>query len=156
MKGDKRMKYIIKTFNDLTNEELYKILKARVDVFVVEQTCPYPEIDNYDQEAIHYFLNDGEEIMGYVRILPSGSRYSEASIGRVLVTKASRGNGYARDIMEKAIQYIYDEWKETKIKLQAQVYLEKFYASLGFERISEEYLEDNIPHVDMIRRGEVT
>jgi len=156
MKGDKGMRYIIKTFNDLTNEELYKIMKARVDVFVVEQTCPYPEIDNYDQEAIHYFINDGEEIMGYVRILPSGSRYSEASIGRVLVTKASRGNGYARDIMEKAIQYIRDEWKETKIKLQAQVYLEKFYVSLGFERISEEYLEDNIAHVDMIRRGEVS
>lgn len=156
MKGDKGMRYIIKTFNDLTNEELYKIMKARVDVFVVEQTCPYPEIDNYDQEAIHYFLSDGEEIMGYVRILPSGSRYSEASIGRVLVTKASRGNGYARDIMEKAIQYIRDEWKETKIKLQAQVYLEKFYVSLGFERISEEYLEDNIAHVDMIRRGEVS
>src|SRR5699024_5784093 len=156
MKGDKRMKYIIKTFNDLTNEELYKILKARVDVFVVEQTCPYPEIDNYDQEAIHYFLNDGEEIMGYVRILPSGSRYSAASIGRVIVTTASRANGYARNIITKAIQYRYDAWKETKIKLQAQVYLETFYASLGFERISAEYLEDNIPHVDMIRRGEVT
>lgn len=148
------MKYFNKTFNDLTNEELYKILKARVDVFVVEQACPYPEIDNYDQDAIHYFLSDGEEIMGYVRILPSGSRYNEASIGRVLVTKGSRGNGYARDLMEKAIKYIRAEWKETEIKLQAQVYLEAFYTSLGFERISEEYLEDNIPHVDMLWREE--
>lgn len=144
------MKYYIKSFSELTNNELYKLLKARVDVFVVEQACPYPEIDNYDQDAIHYFLKNKQDIVAMVRLLPSGTRYSEASIGRVLVTKKYRNQGYAREIMEKALLFIRNEWKEAKIKLQAQVYLEKFYASLGFKRITEEYLEDNIPHVDMI------
>ena len=144
------MEYYIKTFNELTNDELYQLLKARVDVFVVEQNCPYPEIDNYDQEATHYFLKDNEAIAALVRLLPSGSRYKEASIGRVLVTEKYRGHGYARDIMNKAMKYIENEWNEGKIKLQAQTYLEKFYSSLGFKRISDEYLEDNIPHIDMI------
>lgn len=150
------MTYFIKKFNELTNEELYKILQARVDVFVVEQACPYPEIDGYDQKATHYFSRDGENIMAYVRLLPSGSRYSEASIGRVLVMEKYRGNGYAREIMRRAIAYVRHDWGASKIKLQAQVYLEKFYASLGFERVSEDYLEDNIPHVDMIWREEIT
>lgn len=144
------MKYVIKTFDELTNHELYQILKTRVDVFVVEQTCPYPEIDDYDQHAIHYFLKEKNNLVAYTRLLPSQSRYNEASIGRVLVTPKYRKHGYAREMMERAIKYINYEWKETKIKLQAQVYLESFYTSLGFIRVSEEYLEDNIPHVDMI------
>ena len=144
------MEYYIKTFHELTNEELYQLLKARVDVFVVEQECPYPEIDNYDQQAIHYFLKDNEDIVALVRLLPAGFRYKKPSIGRVLVTEKYRGHGYARDIMNKAIKYIQKEWNEDKMKLQAQVYLEKFYSSLGFKRISDEYLEDNIPHIDMI------
>jgi|SRR5690625_3784532 len=150
MKGDGKMEYVIKTFDELTNKELYQLLKTRVDVFVVEQTCPYPEIDDYDQHAIHYFLKEKNNIVAYVRLLPSRSRYKEASIGRVLVTQKYRKCGYAREMMEKAIKYINHEWKETKIKLQAQVYLERFYTSFGFIRTSAEYLEDNIPHVDMI------
>lgn len=144
------MEYVIKTFDELTSKELYQLLKVRVDVFVVEQTCPYPEIDDYDQHAIHYFLKEKNNIVAYVRLLPSRSRYKEASIGRVLVTQEYRKCGYAREMMKKAIKYINNEWKETKIKLQAQVYLENFYTSLGFIRTSAEYLEDNIPHVDMI------
>src|SRR5690625_7721587 len=82
------MKYVIKTFDELTNHELYQILKTRVDVFVVEQTCPYPEIDDYDQHAIHYFLKEKNNLVAYTRLLPSQLRYNEASIGRVLVTRS--------------------------------------------------------------------
>lgn len=144
------MNYFIKSFHELTNDELYQLLKARVDIFVVEQACPYPDLDDFDQEAMHYFLKDKDKLGALVRLLPSGSRYHEASIGRVLVAESYRGYGYARDIMTRAIDYIQNEWGERRIKLQAQLYLEKFYASLGFKRITNEYVEDNIPHVDMI------
>lgn len=140
----------IKAFQELSNEEMYSLLKARTDVFVVEQKCPYPELDNYDQVAMHCFFEEDGEIVANVRILPSHSRYPEASIGRVLVVKKYRNQGYARMIMEKAMTYIQTEWNNNKIKIQAQVYLEPFYSSLGFERITDNYLEDDIPHVDMI------
>lgn len=144
------MKWFIKEFNELSLNELYNILKARVDIFVVEQACAYPEIDNYDQQSLHLFLKDGEKIVAYVRILPANSKYPEVSIGRVIVTKNYRGQGYAADIMKKAIDYIYTEWQEEVIKIQAQHYLNTFYSSLGFEQITDIYLEDNIPHIDML------
>lgn len=153
LKKVKKMNYEIKSFQELTNNELYQILKARVDVFVVEQKCPYPELDTFDQGAMHYYLKNGQDIVANVRILPGGTRYGEASIGRVLVTQGYRKQGYARAIMNNAIKYIQEEWNESRIKIQAQVYLEKFYQSLGFKRVSNEYLEDDIPHVDMIWEG---
>lgn len=141
----------LKTFQELSNVDLYQLLKARTDVFVVEQNCPYPELDNYDQTSIHYYLKVNNEVAAYVRILPKGSKYLKASIGRVLVVKKYRGNGYARELMQKAIDYVVSDWGEKEIKIQAQVYLERFYTSLGFKKINMSYLEDGIPHIDMIR-----
>lgn len=147
------MEWHVKTFQELSNEELYQLLKARTDVFVVEQNCPYPELDNYDQVSIHYFSKVNNEIAAYVRILPKESKYLEVSIGRVMVAKKYRGYGYARELMQKAIDFVVDDWAETKIKIQAQVYLENFYFSLGFRKITATYLEDGIPHIDMILDG---
>lgn len=147
------MNWSIKKFQELSNEELYQVMKARVDIFVVEQACSYPELDNQDQTAIHYFLKINNEIAAYIRMLPSGAKYEEASIGRVLVVEKHRGQGYAGELMQKAINYILEEWGETKIKIQAQVYLEKFYGNLGFKAISDSYLEDGIPHIDMVLVG---
>ncbi|MFD1851795.1 GNAT family N-acetyltransferase [Oceanobacillus bengalensis] len=144
------MEWKIKKYQDLTNDELYQILKARVDVFVVEQNCTYPELDNYDQECMHYFLIIDNEIAANVRILPKQVKFDEVSIGRVLVVEKFRKNGYARQIMQRAIDFVRDEWNENKIRIQAQVYLKDFYASLGFWQISEMYMEDGIPHIDMI------
>ncbi len=144
------MNWFIKPFEKLTNDELYALLKLRVDVFVVEQDCPYPELDNFDQQAIHYFLKINGEFAANLRILPSNSKYEEVSIGRVLVSKKFRRQGYAQQIMQKAINYIVNEWKETRIKVQGQEYLKDFYSGLGFEQVSESYLEDGIPHIDMI------
>lgn len=144
------MDWFIKPFEKLTNDELYALLKLRVDVFVIEQDCPYPELDNYDQQAMHYFLKINEEFAAYVRILPSNSKYEEVSIGRVLVLKRFRRQGYAQQIMQKAIDYVMNEWKETRIKVQGQEYLKDFYSGFGFEQVSESYLEDGIPHIDMI------
>ncbi|ASN07146.1 GNAT family N-acetyltransferase [Virgibacillus necropolis] len=144
------MNWNVKEFQALSNDELYSIMKARVDVFVVEQECAYEEIDNYDQAAIHYFLTIDNQIAAYVRILPSNTKYEEVSIGRVLVTRDFRANGYAKLLMKKAIQFVTDEWTENTIKIQAQNYLHKFYSALGFVQISDVYLDDNIPHIDMI------
>ncbi|WP_096270918.1 GNAT family N-acetyltransferase [Paucisalibacillus globulus] len=144
------MKWYCKKFDELTNHELYAILKARTDVFVVEQNCVYPELDDLDQESIHYFATLNNEIVSYVRILPKGLKYEDsAAIGRVLVVKKFRSNGYAEEIMKKAIDIIRNEWEVSSIKIQAQSYLKNFYRSLGFIQISEDYLEDGIPHIDM-------
>ncbi|RKQ30890.1 GNAT family N-acetyltransferase [Oceanobacillus halophilus] len=148
------MNWYVKNFKNLTIEELYELIKARVDVFVVEQTCPYPELDNYDQVSVHMFLKIDGNIAAYVRLLPEHSKFEEASIGRVLVVEKYRNQGFARRLLEKAINYINHQWKSDKIKIQAQNRLKDFYASLGFKQISEIYIEDGIPHIDMIwKRG---
>ncbi len=144
------MNWKIKTFNELSNVELYTILNERTAVFVVEQNCPYLEVDGKDIESYHLFAEKEGEIVVYARLLPAGISYTQASIGRVLVKKDYRGQGHAQDLLNKAIAFIHDELKEPAIKIQAQSHLEKFYASFGFKSISSEYLEDDIPHIDML------
>ena len=144
------MNFQLKTFNELTTTELYNILKERTDVFVVEQNCPFPEVDGKDLQSYHLFKEENGEIIAYLRILPPGVSYPELSIGRVLVKEDYRGQKLARQMMEEALSYITSELKETTVKIQAQHYLEDFYRSFGFEVISEVYLEDGIPHIDML------
>lgn len=144
------MSWMLKKYNDLTIDELYNILKERVAVFVLEQKCLYPEIDGKDKTAYHLFKEKNGEIIAYLRILPKGSVFNEVALGRVLVHKDHRGDGIARDLLDKAIHFVYDELNENRIRIQAQEYLLKFYASFGFTAISDTYLEDGIPHVDMI------
>ncbi|MBG9979899.1 GNAT family N-acetyltransferase [Facklamia lactis] len=143
------MNWISKQFNQLTLEELYEILFLRCNVFIVEQNCPYLDIDHHDQESTHLFLKNEENIIAYCRILPPGISYQEASIGRVVVDNNFRGSGHARILMEKAIEYVFNEMNLNEIKISGQAYLVKFYESLGFICVSEPYLEDNIKHVDL-------
>lgn len=147
------MNWSFKKFNELSVNELYNILKARVNVFVVEQACAYPEIDDYDQQSLHLSLKVDERLAAYVRILPAHSKYKEVSIGRVLVVEEYRGHGYAEKIMKKAINHIVTFWEEDTIKIQAQHYLSEFYSALGFKQITDIYLEDDIPHIDMILKN---
>ncbi|SCY43669.1 GNAT family N-acetyltransferase [Alkaliphilus peptidifermentans] len=144
------MEWYIKKFNELTNEEIYEILKRRVEVFVVEQNCPYLECDDKDQEAIHFFLKDNNCIIAYLRVLPQGVTYDEISIGRVLVIEDYRGKGIVNELMHKAIRYIESNFGESNIRISAQEYLLAFYESLGFQVISDVYLEDGIPHLEML------
>ena len=144
------MELVIKKFKELTLDELYDILQIRVDVFVVEQECPYPECDGFDKTAVHLFYKKNNKIVAYTRILPPDSRYKDPSIGRVIVNSGERGTGLGNKVMNESIRYIKDNYPGEKIKIQAQSYLEKFYSSIGFKKISDEYLEDNIPHIDMI------
>lgn len=136
-------------FEELTTKDLYEVLKLRVDVFVVEQNCPYPELDNLDQQSIHLLCREDGVIQSYARLVPAGAKYNLPSIGRVIVRKEARGRGLAKELLERSIDYILTEWKAPAIQLQGQVYLQEFYQSFGFQPVSESYDEDGIPHVDM-------
>ncbi|QOY35619.1 GNAT family N-acetyltransferase [Anaerobacillus isosaccharinicus] len=145
------MSWQLKTFDELTKNQLYTIIKERINIFVVEQNCPYPELDDLDQNSFHLFLQEEGEIRAYCRILPKGLKYEEVSIGRVIVKEKYRRSGIASLLMKNAIAFVEEELKETKIKIQAQDHLRHFYQSFGFTSISEVYLEDGIPHVDMVK-----
>lgn len=145
----------IKTFKALDTDELYELLRLRVDVFVVEQNCPYPEIDGKDRhpEAFHLFgKNEDGKIVAYSRILPPGLSYKQVSMGRVVVEKNSRGQGISDVILKKALEQIKRIWPSDGIQIGAQAYLKDFYQSHGFEPSSRSYIEDGIPHIDMIRK----
>lgn len=136
-------------FDELTARKLYEFLKLRVDVFIVEQDCPYPELDNLDQESIHLAYTENGRTLAYARLVPGGVKYDLPSIGRVIVHPNARSRGLAKQLLEKSIEYILTEWEADEIQLQGQVYLKGFYESFGFVPISEEYDEDGIPHLDM-------
>ncbi|RKF48180.1 GNAT family acetyltransferase [Bacillus wiedmannii] len=144
------MGWNLKKFDELTNIELYNLLKERTLVFVVEQNCSYPEVDGKDPFSYHLFKENNGEIIAYLRIVPAGVSYQEISIGRVFVKKEYRGQGIAEELLKKGLDFIQNELKEKTVKIQAQDYLRKFYSSFGFQTISETYLEDNIPHIDMV------
>ncbi|MCL3779420.1 GNAT family N-acetyltransferase [Prolixibacteraceae bacterium JC049] len=144
------MEWFAKKFEELTVDELYRIIQLRINVFVVEQDCPYEDCDDKDQDAIHIFAKDGQQIVAYSRVLRSGTRFPEPSIGRLIAHQSVRGTGMGKQVMRKSIEHIFNVWNEPVIKISAQEYLEVFYASLGFEIVSEEYLEDGIPHMEML------
>ncbi|MGL4911519.1 MAG: GNAT family N-acetyltransferase [Romboutsia sp.] len=144
------MDWKIKKFKELNIEEMYKILELRSEIFVVEQECPYQDCDGKDENSYHLFSEENGEIIAYLRIIEKGVSYDEISIGRVCISKCYRGKGISREMMLKAIEFIEQSLKEYEIKIQAQSYLLNFYKSLGFKEVSNEYLEDNIPHIDML------
>lgn len=147
------MNWTIKTFGELTTEELYEILKLRAEVFVVEQDCVYQDLDEKDKKAYHLFTQSDGEVVAYLRILQKGVSYPEVAIGRVVTKITHRRKGLAREMMQKAIGYIEHELHESAIRISAQKYLLEFYKSLGFEVISEVYLEDGIEHVEMLYKN---
>lgn len=137
----------IKTFQELSLEELYAILKLRVNIFVVEQNCPYPELDNEDQKAIHIYTRKKDEIVAYLRIITN--QKDAIRIGRVVTNEAFRGKGLSSKLMEASMVFIKTNYAGSNIILAAQEHLQHFYTKFGFKPISAIYLEDGIPHVDM-------
>lgn len=144
------MKWEIKKFKELESEEIYEILKIRNEVFIVEQRCAYLDCDGKDKESYHLFLEDNKKIVAYLRILQKGISYDEISIGRVLVHKNHRRKGIAQEMMIKAISFIEGNLNEREIRIEAQEYLVDFYRGFGFEKVSDMYLEDDIPHIEML------
>jgi len=144
------MDVIIKTFDQLTNRELYEILSLRSEVFVVEQTSIYQDVDGKDYDSMHIFIKSDEKIIGYMRAIPKGISFDEASIGRVIMAKNHRKSGLGRQLMNETINYAFNEMNEPIIRIHGQCYLENFYSSLGFKRVSEDFLEDGILHCAML------
>ena len=144
------MEWKLKKYDDLTRDELYEILKLRVEVFVVEQNCPYQDLDDKDKVAYHLFLEHDGSIIAVSRILPENISYNEMAIGRVIVKKSHRGRGIAQEMMNTAIDFIIRDMGKTRIRLSGQAYLTNFYEDLGFKKVSDEYLEDGIPHFEFL------
>ena len=139
-----------KKFNDLGTAELYDILSLRSQVFVVEQSCVYLDTDGIDKDCWHLCGWDNTSLVSYARIIPPGVIYPEASIGRVVNSPAHRKKGVGKLLMKEAIEVVYSQFNALGIRIGAQLYLEAFYSSLGFTRVSEVYIEDGIPHIKML------
>ncbi|CAK8054822.1 GNAT family N-acetyltransferase [Eupransor demetentiae] len=141
----------VRATDELKAQELLEILKERVKVFVVEQNCAYQEVDDKDGDAVHVVLkNSAGAILAYARIV-SSDEPGYISFGRVLVVQEYRRHHLGRQLIEKTLQECERLYPDKKIKIAAQAYLQNFYASFGFQAVSEIYDEDGLPHIDMIR-----
>jgi len=145
------LEFKIKTYQQLTKEELYEILRLRAEVFIVEQNCVYQDIDNKDQKAIHVLGYKNNKLIAYTRIFKSGDYFKNASIGRVLVVESERNNQYGFTLIKTSITLINKHFNEFIIEISAQEHLEKFYNTLEFTKFGNSYLEDGIPHIKMIK-----
>ncbi len=144
------MDWIIKTYEALSKEELYHLLQLRIEVFVIEQNCPYQDVDGKDQKSIHVWTNnEAGKPIAYLRIVAPGVSYAEPSIGRVLTKETNRKGGLGRALMEEGIRVCQEWYPNETIRISAQEYLLDFYSSLGFVQVGEMYLEDDIPHIEM-------
>ena len=139
----------IKRFHELTPDELYAILKLRVDVFVVEQRCPIRELDGLDQEALHIWLRDEEGIEAYLRVLDKGVKGPYAAIGRVIAVKRRMGLG--TKIVQAGLDAAREYYGADAVYIEAQTYARSLYEKLGFRQISGEFPEDGIPHIQMLK-----
>jgi ElaA protein len=140
----------IKTFEELNTAELYNLLQLRSEVFVVEQDCVYQDVDGKDQKALHVIGFKNDKIVAYTRIFKPGDYFKETSIGRVVVQENERQYKYGYDIMKASIKAIKTHYNATEIRISAQMYLKRFYNNLEFTEVGEEYLEDGIPHINMV------
>ena len=140
-----------KYFNELTTKELYQILQLRNEVFIVEQNCPFQDLDDKDFKCFHLigFDKNSQKILAYTRIVPAGISYENASIGRVVTSAQARGEGIGKVLMHKSIELLEKLYGGVPIRIGAQYYLKKFYESLGFQQVEGIYLEDGIEHILM-------
>jgi ElaA protein len=144
-----QLHWTYKHFTELSIEELYAILQLRNEVFSVEQNCVYQDADNKDQPAYHLCGWAGKNLAAYCRILPHGIAYEHPSIGRVVTSPQYRKGGYGREMMQRAVTKTIEQFNDPVIIIGAQLYLKKFYESIGFVQKSEPYMEDGIPHIEM-------
>ena len=145
------MQWILKKFHDLTIDEFHDILQLRINIFVVEQNCPYPELDDKDKIAFHLFgINKENKIIAYTRIFKPGDYYKEAAFGRVVVHQDYRNQKIGFQLVEQSIIGTHKLFGNTDIKIGAQTYLNSFYQSFGFHQVGDDYIEDGIPHIHML------
>ena len=148
-----KLDWYLKRFEELSIEELYELLRLRSKVFVVEQRCNFMDMDNKDQKCYHLLGLKDNKLLAYARIVPAGLSYEFPSIGRIVVSGDGRGMGFGVELLEVSISTVEELYGKTTIRIGAQLYLEKFYGSFGFQKSSEVYLEDEIEHIGMTRIG---
>lgn len=142
-----------KIFEELTAKELYQIIQLRNEVFVIEQDCIYQDADGKDFKCGHLWATIQDEVVAYSRIVPKGVSYeNEPSIGRVVSSEKHRGLGLGKQLIANSIEVVENRFFTSSIRISAQLYLKAFYESFGFEQVSEAYLEDDIPHIEMLRK----
>jgi ElaA protein len=146
-----KINWQIKAFEALSVQELYDLMKLRSEVFVVEQNCVYLDLDGKDKYALHLYGEFEGNIVAHARLFKPGISFDNASIGRVVVSTSHRDKKWGHELMREAIAAIAKYYNEDKITIGAQLYLKKFYEGHGFVQSSEMYLEDGIPHIDMIK-----
>lgn len=145
------MKKFISSFDELTNVQLYDLLKLRQDVFIIEQNCIYPDIDGYDKKASHLLIYEYDELVAYSRIFAPDIKYNEeTSIGRIIVSQNKRGESLGKTLIEKSINYCITNYPKSDIRIEAQAKLKNYYSDLGFIGDSDIYLVDGIDHLQMI------
>ncbi len=150
----RELEWSCKGFYELSLDELYEILFLRQEVFVVEQDCPYIDADGKDQKSLHLAARLDGKLVAYTRLLPTGYYYDDAAaIGRVITAASVRKHGYGVELMERSVSEIHKRFNNPRIRLSGQCYLKKFYRKFGFEEVGEEYLEDGIPHIEMVREA---
>ncbi|TDD78169.1 GNAT family N-acetyltransferase [Flavobacterium caseinilyticum] len=145
------LKWSIKPFEALSVHELYDLLRLRSEIFVVEQNCVYLDLDGKDKVALHLFGEFEGKIVAHARLFKAGISFDNSSIGRVVVDANYRDKKWGHELMREAIAGVLLHFGESQITIGAQLYLKKFYESHGFVQISEMYLEDDIPHIEMKR-----
>jgi ElaA protein len=145
------MQWHCRDFAELTLDELYGILALRVEVFILEQRCFYQDLDGLDRQALHVFATDGDRVVAAARIFAPGVRDEAAVIGRVVTSPSQRKSGLGKQLMTRTLAAVAERWGRVRIRLNAQKYIERFYAGFGFERAGDDFMEDDIPHLPMAR-----
>lgn len=140
-----------KHFSELSTIEWYAIAQKRMEVFILEQNCNYLDLDDKDQEAFHIYATEGDKIIAYARLLAKGVSYPEVSIGRVLVVSSARGRNLGHELMDNVMLFSEKQFGKNSIKISAQKHLTKFYEEHSFCVVTDDYFEDDIPHVGMLR-----
>jgi ElaA protein len=148
-----QLNWLLKRFDELTPYQLYAILQLRNEVFVVEQNCVFQDADDKDQNSYHLMGFLDNKLVAYTRLVPAGEVYEQASIGRVVTSPSVRRGGAGKLLMQQSIDSLYNLFGKVPIKIGAQLYLQRFYESFGFERISAIYLEDGIEHIYMLKQS---
>jgi ElaA protein len=146
-----KLQWDLKSFDTLSNHELYEVLRLRSDVFIIEQNCIFQDLDGKDQKCHHLLGTQDGMLMAYSRIVPPGLSYTDPSIGRILTSPQGRGKMYGLELMERSIAVLEEMYGKSTIRIGAQLYLKKFYESFQFRQSSEIYDEDGIAHIEMTR-----
>lgn len=146
-----KLHWVLEDWKSMPLDRWYRISRLRCAVFVVEQNCPYQDFDEKDFRSHHLWAEDATgEVHAYLRVVAPGVSYNEVSIGRVVTSHTMRGNGLGKELMQRGMAAVSEEYGRVPVRISAQHYLTRFYESFGFISVGEPYLEDDIPHIEML------